>query len=117
MTDHDKAAHALSCGAEYPYDAPDEWKGFEDEPYAYPATDQAHAAARGIIADLSDRRGIKRGFEEIDEEIRQEIVETLAQIIRLAMGLEIPEPKDRVADALELIAERLDEANKLNAIS
>lgn len=46
--------------------------------------DWAHAAARGVVADLQGRRAIKWGFDDIDEEIRAEIVASLAAIIRLA---------------------------------
>lgn len=78
----DLAKHSLERGAEYPYDAPDAWwDSGKDTP---PAKDWAHAAARGILHDLCDRRGIKRGFEGIDEETRVEIVESLSAIIRAA---------------------------------
>jgi len=77
------AKHRLAHGAEFPYDAPDEWWGGNAE--SPPASvDKAHAAARGIIADLQDRRGIKRGFDDIDESTRVEIVESIAAIIREA---------------------------------
>lgn len=74
------AAISLNHGAKFSYDAPDEWE-VENPP---PAKDWAHAAARGVLADLQDRGGIKHGFNNIDHEIRVEIVETLAAIIRLA---------------------------------
>ena len=73
----------LKHGNKYPYDAPDSWwHGSGENPPE--ATDWAHSAARGILADLNDRRGIKRGFEDLDEDIRQEIVASLASIIRAA---------------------------------
>lgn len=40
--------------------------------------------ARGVVADLQDRRAIKWGFGDIDEEIRVEIISSLADIIRAA---------------------------------
>ena len=46
------------------------------------AADWAQLAAQAVIADLQDRRGIKRGFEGVDEDVRIEIVQTLAAIIR-----------------------------------
>lgn len=79
----DIAKHTLERGAKYPYDAPDDWwEGDGSAPP--PPTDWAHAAARGVLADLNDRGGIKHGFNNIDEEIRAEIVTSLAAIIRLA---------------------------------
>lgn len=73
----------IDHGARFPYDAPDDYTGAPDDTPP-PPTDWAHAAARGCIADLRDRRGIKWGFDDIDEEIRSEIVSTLAAIIRYA---------------------------------
>lgn len=49
-----------------------------------PATDWAHAAARGVLADLEDRKGVGNELEQIDYEVRNEIVQELAEIIRLA---------------------------------
>lgn len=34
-----------------------------------------------IIADLTDRRGLRQAFEEIDEEIQEEIKETWIEIV------------------------------------
>jgi hypothetical protein len=80
------AAKRLRMGSEYPYDASDEF--WEDGIIKAPEeVDWAHFAARGVIADLMDRRAIKRGFERVDEEIRREIVESLADIIRTARDL------------------------------
>lgn len=79
----DIAKHQLEHGAEFPYDATDEWWG-GDGKNPPPAKDWAHAAARGVLADLNDRKGIKRELEEVDEEVRIELVESLAEIIRLA---------------------------------
>ena len=74
---------ALEMGDEYPYDGTDDfWNGKED---AAPPQDWAHRAARGVIADLTDRRKIKYGFDGIDEDVRIEIVATLASIIRAAL--------------------------------
>ncbi|KGC15247.1 hypothetical protein DM48_350 [Burkholderia gladioli] len=70
--------------AKWPFDASDAWWNDDSRYVALPAVDSAHAAARAIIRDLSDRGGIKRGFENIDEETRGEIVAKLAAIIRAA---------------------------------
>lgn len=70
----------LEQGNEYPYDRPDDY----EDGATFPATDWAHAAARGIIADLSDRRGIKHSFGDVDEDVRKELVQSIAEIIREA---------------------------------
>lgn len=70
-------------GNKFPYDAPDKWwDGDASNPPK--ADDWAHSAARGVLADLQDRRGIKYGFDNIDEGVRAEIVASLAAIIRFA---------------------------------
>ena len=71
-----KAEWALKHGAEFPYD--------DDSDKPKPATDWAHAAARGVIADLTGRKGVGNELEEIDAEIRIEVIETLSDIIRTA---------------------------------
>lgn len=65
------AAFLLKHGNEYPY-------------HDRPATDWAERAALGVLADLTDRRGIKHELRNIDADIRVEIVESLAAIIRAA---------------------------------
>ncbi len=79
------AKSSLKLGQEFPFDAPDSWwyRG-EHEPKL--DGDWAVIAARGVIANLSDRRGIKRplDIQRIDEDVRAEIIQTLAAIIRLA---------------------------------
>lgn len=77
----------LEHGNKYPYDAPDDW----EVTTPLPPIDRAHATARGIIADLTDRSGIKHGFSDIDQGIRVDIVEDLASIIRA--GMDLPEPE------------------------
>lgn len=72
----------LRHGNRFPYDATDEWWESDSEPP--PVDDWAHAAARGVLADLTDRRGVKNGFSRIDEEIRKQIVLDIAGIIRQA---------------------------------
>lgn len=51
--------------------------------------DWAYRAARGVLADLGDRRGIKWALQDVEGaddngEIRREMVDTLASIIRQA---------------------------------
>lgn len=79
----DITQYTLNKGAKYPFDAPDEWWAGDGE-CPPPPSDWAHAAARGVLADLQDRAGVKRGFENIREDIRAEMVSSLAGIIRLA---------------------------------
>lgn len=86
MTYTNAALHELLMGDRYPYDAPDSWsEAYPNEPTPEPV-DWAHRAARGIIHDLRDRRDIKQGFNDVDEDLRQEIVASLAEIIRTAHG-------------------------------
>ena len=74
------AKRALEYGAKHPYDRPDEY----EDGVTFPAVDWAHAAARGVLADLLDRGGIKHELDHVEEDIRKEIVESLAAIIREA---------------------------------
>ncbi|RUW04069.1 hypothetical protein [Mesorhizobium sp. M1A.F.Ca.IN.020.04.1.1] len=79
----------LEQGDEFPYDATDQWwRSRAKQPPK--ARDWAHRAARAIIADLKDRRDIKRGFEQIDQDVRMEIVDSLAAIIRAASSSPSP---------------------------
>lgn len=78
-----RAQHSIRLGATYPYDATDQWK--EEESMETPPPrpdDDAHLAARGIIADLMDRAVIKHGFNRVDETVRIQIVSDIADIIR-----------------------------------
>jgi len=71
----ERANHTLNHGNKWPYDG----RTSEPEP-----KDWAHRAARGVMADLCDRRGIKSELELIEEDVAQDIVETIAEIIRQA---------------------------------
>ena len=80
--------HATLClrlGADYPYDAPDAWwaSDFISRVKLHPS-DWAYAAARGVVADLHERDTIKQALKQSNETLRKEIVESLAEIIRLA---------------------------------
>ena len=78
-----KARATLKHGNAFPYDAGDQWWNGDGTNPPKP-TDWAHSAARGVIADLSDRRGIKNVLSGLDEETKAEIVRSLATIIRTA---------------------------------
>lgn len=84
------AERSLKLGADFPYDASDEWWRQKKWPGPTPSVDWAQAAARGILADLTDRGGIKHGFDDVDEQTRVEIVMALAAIIRLARATKGP---------------------------
>lgn len=71
-TPEQMAMHSLELGNAYPYD--------EDRP----CVDWAHSAARGVLADLSDRSGIKWELANVDDEVRNDIVDAVAAIIRAA---------------------------------
>ncbi len=66
------AKHSLEHGQEFPYDG------------ERPCVDWAHAAARGVLADFLDRRGIKWELQKVDDEVRVDIVDAIAAIIRAA---------------------------------
>jgi len=79
------AQSKINQGSQFPYDRPD-----DDDTPAVPATDWAHVAARGILADLTGRAGIGNELEQYDEEIRNEIITSAAEIIRLAHSQATP---------------------------
>jgi hypothetical protein len=51
-----------------------------------PPKDKAETAALGILADLTDRRGVKHELNACDADIKEEIVTSLAAIIREVYG-------------------------------
>lgn len=69
------ADNRLAHGEKFPY-------------HNKPPKDWAERAALGVLADLLDRRGIKNALWdcEDDEEVSEEIVTTMADIIRTAQG-------------------------------
>ena len=51
-------------------------------PYGdHKAKNKYERTALAILNDLTGRRGIKRGFEDIDQDIQTEIIERMAAII------------------------------------
>ncbi|MCP5059002.1 MAG: hypothetical protein GY937_20045 [bacterium] len=79
-----KPEHCLEHSAKFPYDASDAWwKDREKAPYPEGAS-WWYKAARGVIADLWDRHTIKWGFNNVEEKTRVDIVDSLAEIVRLA---------------------------------
>lgn len=66
------ALRDIAMGAKNPYDAREQ------------TGDWARAAALGIFANFSDRRGIRHELDDIDDDVRAELVDTVAEIIRAA---------------------------------
>ncbi len=55
----------------------------EEEGYSTPkGTDWSIIAARAVLGDMSDRGGVRHELDSIDYEVRDEMVETLANIIK-----------------------------------
>lgn len=77
-----KALFHLDLCQRFPYDAPDSWRESDNDQAPPQADDWAHLAARAVIHDLGDRRDIKQPFQKIDEDVRVEMVQQLAEIIR-----------------------------------
>ena len=76
------ALHCFQRGNKYPYDAGSLAESFES---MNTPVDWTVRAARGILADLCDRRGIKHGLQSVDEpDTRHGIVVALAEIIQVA---------------------------------
>jgi hypothetical protein len=76
MKEHPMILH----GREIPYDD-------NEDGEAEPEREWAHAAARGILADLLDRRSIKTALRSVEEaETRKEIVDAIRDIILSAAG-------------------------------
>ena len=64
----------LLRGDEFPYDS--------DGEESLPAKDWAHRAARGVLANLSDRSGVGDILDDLDLDLKVEIADALAEIIR-----------------------------------
>lgn len=71
----ENAKLCLKMADKYPYD------GTNDGDWTY-------RAARGVLADLSDRRGVKNELEAIDDDLKRQIVIYAAGIIRAAFEAE-----------------------------
>lgn len=83
----DGAKISLNHGLQYPYDASDDWWFNDETTSERPTTERwSVAAARAIIANLLGRRGIKQELrtDRIDEDVRVEIIQTIALIIDVA---------------------------------
>lgn len=47
-----------------------------------PSADAAHLTAQAVLADLQDRRGLGQVLSGLDDDVREEITEVLAAIVR-----------------------------------
>ena len=79
----ESAAFHIHLAKKYPYD--------ERE-----ASSEYQLAAQAVISDLTSRRAIKWGFNNIDEDVRVEIVQSLTEVIRQAV-----EKNEEAIDALD----------------
>lgn len=70
-----RATRDIERGRQHPYDSA------RDKDYA---VDWSVIAARGIMADLSDRTGIKDKLAVVDPFTRNEMIDSMASIIRVA---------------------------------
>jgi hypothetical protein len=73
------AAFELRHGQQFPYDTEDYYTEG-----SLPEVSWQRAAALAVLGNLGDRRGIRHELEAVDMDVRQEIVETLTEIIGLA---------------------------------
>lgn len=69
----------LKFGNEHPYD-----HGQRDADVVLHSDDWSYRAARGVLSDLLDRKGIKWELQKVDIPTRVEIVQSMAAIIKLA---------------------------------
>ena len=69
----EKALLSISLGNQYPYDR-----------LNGATRGRAHSTARGILADLLDRRNIKWALQDVDDDVRCEIVDAIEDIIIVA---------------------------------
>lgn len=67
-----EAEGSLTQAVRFPYDS-------------RPPKDTAHWAAQGVLANFSDRGGLGHILDELDDGLRQEVVEVVASIIRCAI--------------------------------
>lgn len=75
----------LEQAKSFPYDAPDSYQEDYDTNKQPPvAKDWCHLAARGVLANLLGRRGIRPALEDLDEDIRIDIIDSVTEIIRAA---------------------------------
>ena len=107
MSTLDQATYALQKGAEFPYDAA--YPGgflYGVDPTPPPASDWAHAAARGVAFYVETKKGIRISSGiAVNKSARTELVNVIATIIRLAADHDITILRNRDAENQARIAE------------
>lgn len=71
-----------------------------EKPFSYPYAERQprnrfEYIAEALLADLLDRRGIRHELENVDADVRAEIVEDLALIVAEIIGKELPDPEPK----------------------
>lgn len=71
-----------------------------EKPFRFPYAPQEprnrfEYIAEAVLADLLDRRGISSELEGCDAEVRNEIVQDLANIVAEIIGKELPDPEPK----------------------
>jgi len=84
------AKHRIESAKCYPYDGLCDEAG--DLLPVRLATDPDYLAARAIINDIQDRRSLKWEWSNVEHDVREEIVDTFAAIIRAARSEPDKEP-------------------------
>lgn len=80
--DKEKIEHyekIIRHGLQFPYD------GNDESEMPQPLTPE-RKAAYGVIEELLGRKGLDHALEDIDQEIRKELVEAVAGIVKVAMS-------------------------------
>lgn len=68
----DEAKFSLKLGKDFPF-------------HGKPPSDKYEEAVLGILADLCDRRGVKQELINCDNDIKETIINSLANILREAL--------------------------------
>lgn len=90
VKDEQELSFALITRVEEPDEMAQAWlKHGQEFPYhdreLGPSADRYERAALGVLADLCDRKSIKHELYMVDAAVREEIVQTMASIIKEAM--------------------------------
>lgn len=86
----DTISSTIDLAMEFPYDERDT-----------SSASRRVRASLSVLQDLRDRRGIKNGFCDVDLDVREEIVDTLATIIEQAMTMTKDEIRAILGDAVQ----------------
>lgn len=84
QTVRERAEEALEYGRQMPFDAPEWWWNSSDDLPPPRPRDWAHKAARGVMAELQGRVGIKDSLGDVPHALARDVVLVIAEVIRLA---------------------------------